>query len=1289
MRDSRAMQAGAATPGDRTTSRQQRVVVALLLAVVATLALNGTQARAATRFGSYGAEAEQLNSPGGVSVDASGNVYVADGGNNRLDKFDNSGNWLLAWGSSVFNGVFEMQTCTTVCKSGLQYGSPEAFEIPTGVAVDNDPLSASYGDVYVVDWGHKRIEKFDPSGKFLLMFGGDVNEEPGAANPDVCAAGQTCKPRATTGGENGQFEYWTSFGGFIAVGPAGDVYVGDKGRVEVFEPSGSWKENLSLAGLSPTARPTSLAVDASGHVYVADEGVPGVREFEPNGTEMTVRFDNTSTSMTSVAVDAAGHVFVDESAGGFRILEYNAAGEEVESFGRNTVQNASRGLAVSEGIAYASDTAGSIWAIPVPPEGAPLIVSEAATPGLRGAATLEAMVNPEGNETQARIEYVDDAHFKESGYADATSAATVNIGATFNDQMVTAQPTLVPGTIYHYRVVATNAKGTIMGEDQIFEEVPPALIAGPWASNVAGTSVTVGARINPLGIATTYSLEITGASYARTFTGSVGEGMGFVTIARHIQDLTPLTTYHVKVVTSSEAGTWQSPERAFTTEPSAGELILPDGRQWELVTPVDKHGALIEPEPNGGTVQAAADGRGIAYVTNEPITESPTESVTNDDQVVSVHGSEGWTSQEVGVTEKLSDKENEPHMPFLGVTDVELFSADLSQLVIDPGPHLREPLSPEATERTLYIYDTRTQKYLPLVTPGNVPSGVEFGGIESEYAGDEEEMHFLAATPDLRHIVFQSPLPLTEHAIEGGCPPPYTVCAENLYEWNNGALALVNVNPEGKPLQVGAGAFLGRKSTDVIHAVSDDGRRVVWAARDLYREDENEMYERDMVEGVTKQFGSVGARFETASSDGSRVFYYESGELYVFDFNSGTTTDVTAGFPPAEHKAHVIDGFIMATSEDGNRIYFAAESVLAPGAVSGEPNVYVAHYDGSKWTTTLVATVSRTDEFNGERDPFSKIVFWDRMDARVSPNGRYLAFLSSRPLTGYDNLDAVSEQPDEEAYLYDADSNHLVCVSCNPSGARPLGIYETGYGTGPLVDRGFFWSNHWMAADIPLWRAVHNEKPLAPAMYQPRYLANSGRLFFNSSDALVPQDTNGLMDVYQYEPDGVGSCTSASATFHDQVSGCIDLISAGTSSGESAFMDASESGNDVYFVTGEKLAPEDVDASADVYDAHVCSASAPCHVPPVSPPPCTSGDSCKGPPSPQPVLFGAGASETFNGAGNITRHRTKARPHAGHKTKRCVKGMRRHRGRCVRRKHRLRRRHVHGRMGTKATRRGK
>ena len=84
---------------------------------------------------------------------------------------------------------------------------------------------------------------------------------------------------------------------------------------------------------------------------------------------------------------------------------------------------------------------------------------------------------------------------------------------------------------------------------------------------------------------------------------------------------------------------------------------------------------------------------------------------------------------------------------------------------------------------------------------------------------------------------------------------------------------------------------------------------------------------------------------------------------------------------------------------------------------------------------------------------------------RISPNGRYLAFMSDEELTGYDNRDAVSGEPDEEVYLYDAVADKLVCASCNPTGARPAGILNSE----SLIAPGSYWNKRWLAANIPTW----------------------------------------------------------------------------------------------------------------------------------------------------------------------------------------------------------------------------
>jgi hypothetical protein len=315
-----------------------------------------------------------------------------------------------------------------------------------------------------------------------------------------------------------------------------------------------------------------------------------------------------------------------------------------------------------------------------------------------------------------------------------------------------------------------------------------------------------------------------------------------------------------------------------------------------------------------------------------------------------------------------------------------------------------------------------------------------------------------------------------------------------------------------------------------------------------------------------------------------------------------------------------------------------------PGATC---NLYREHLSGETWEDPkLLAVLSEEDSPDwGTR---AGTLMW-KLTARVSSDGRYLAFMSNRPLTGYDNRDLnpqAHEARDEEVFLYDSAGESLACPSCNPNPAqRPTGVFDTesaGEGENLRVDpAGRAWKDRWLAGSIPGWTQLS----FVEAPYQSRYLLDNGRLFFNSADALVPEDVNhreetiegkatqvGVEDVYQYEPAGVGSCAGPSA--------CVSLLSSGTSPQESAFLDASANGNDVFLFTSQKLVPTDPDSTFDAYDARVCTEASPCVTPPPPPPPPCSGEStCRGGSAPPPG-FGSGGSSTFVGPGNVGKIET-------------------------------------------------
>ncbi len=1243
----------------------------------------------------------QIKLPVGEAVDNDpsslffGDVYVADLGNGRVDRFSGLGVFQLAWGQGVVNGANELQACTTSCRGGIR-GSvgTGAVSRPTGVAVDNDPLSLSAGDVYVVDSANDRVEKFGPSGEFLLMFGGAVNEETGG---NVCVAGEACRA-GTSGSGDGYFEGVGGLSSAIAVGPTGVVYVGDRARVQVFEPSGVWKESFSLSGLSSSGDVTALAVDSAGDVFVKDSEASGVREFEPDKVESSVEFDASSTSVTSLATDGSGDLFVGDASGGFHVSEYViSSGAQVAGFGSGTVQissessSGSRGMAFSEasGELYVSEYnearigetteynfTSSVWILSVPPVG-PWIESASVTVAPRGQATLEGTVNPEGSETTYHFEYVADPEFRRIGYAGAAGTASISVGSSFEDQPVSGQISgLPPSTVYHYRLVATSAVGSATGPDQTFETSPPALVDALYATDVASSSATINAEVDPLGSSTQYRLEYgTSSAYGQILSGSVGEGTTDVLVSYHRQGLMAGTVYHYRIVITNDVGTVEGADHTFTTQSTSGqELALSDGRMWELVSPANKKGAVIEPFQNkSNIVQAAGDGSGIAYVAEGPhVGENPaSKSLTS--YVLSRRGPNGWGSADIDMPRRnVSEGESALSISESGTGEFPLYSPDLSLALAEPTVTTTPPLSAEATERTLYLRDNGNGSYLPLVTGANVLPGAKFGGEEDTVSGSKLWMRFITATPDLSHTVFESPFALTPDAtsvilqLPGGCGHQdgngISPCGlPNLYEWTKGQLQLVNILPNGHsttheaPGPGGSASSLGESVYMAgegayeyglaARAISADGRWVAWTWGNPYENGGNNayyrgLYVRDMVTGKTFELGGSEALYQTMSSDGSRIFFLEKGALYEFDTSTGTQGELVAR-PAGEANAGVQES-VSAVSEDGSYVYIVDTGVLTNGGVSGQDNLYLLHESGGAWTTTYVATLSREDEKDWYERAFAGSQNLAGVSSRVSPSGRYFAFMSNRSLTGYDNRDVNSGRPDEEVYLYDAAHGRLVCASCNPTGARPAGVLDS-VGSGLLVDKNEFWGNPeatrnregaWLAGSVPGW----DSRAGGDSLYQPRYLLDSGRLFFDSADALVPQDTNGLEDVYEYEPSGVGGekgCSASSTTFSERSGGCVNLLSSGTSSSESLFYDASENGDDVFFLTSSRLTAADYDNAYDVYDAHVCSTSAPCTAAPVSPPPCTSGDSCKAAPAPQPDIFGPTPSATFNGVGNV------------------------------------------------------
>jgi hypothetical protein len=1262
--------------------RPMSVTVACLCALGACLALTAQGASAAVTHkylsqitevpASSGASAPgPLDGVNAMAID-SGNLYVAEPATlstpERLDEFNAS------------SGVFVRQFALPSSLQAFYY-----FGLAAGHATGEEQVYAGAEDSEAKD----SVTVFDGGGHVLGVPWSGADTPAGSFSP--FGIGGIAADNSTSLGD------WA----------AGDVYVSDRNNkvVDVFKPLPGGKEEYVTQIEGPESgvafgEPSLVAVDQSNGDLVVVDNRNVVDIFEPTvlgkyalvhqvtGTPAgPFKSINVDQFGKSLAVDSSGDIYVAENELAV-VYQFSGTGQYLgqltgtparpfHSVGGLAVDAETHEVYVGDGLNEATEESGVVD-IFSPNLVVPDVATAPASNIKSTSATVGGTVNPD-NAGEATCQFAWGAT-TEFGNTAPCPAPIINGESAVPVQA--ALTGLAPDTTYYYRLQASNASGLNPGESYQDKEVHT---SGPgiheeWSANVASSSATLSAKIDPNGSPTTYYFQYgTSNGYGSQAPAAPGASIrstsGDVTASQHAQGLLASTTYHYRVVALSELSGGETVEFAgadqtFMTQPAAGGFGLPDGRAWELVSPPDKHGSMLEtPMTEQGTaMEASVNGDAVTYTANGPTEDAQQPGTRSPEptQLFSRRGADGWA------TKSITTPYSEIGEVFVATrSEYQLFSPDLSVATVRPWGETK--LSSEATESTPYLrhnYVCETSPstcYLPLLTTADVePSGVKWAGTNN--------VETITATPDFSHVILKSS---NVHLLPGGGSEE----GEGTYEWSNGKLQPVTILPDGTPAPHGGN--VGASTYNTRHALSADGSRVVFE-NVVENGKEPHLYMRDMVKQKTVQLDLVqpGAKggqgqpeFQIASNDGSRVFFIDYSrlttdstsdpnnklqDLYEFDVGTGKLKDISVPVNHGEHAA--VQGVVQGASEDGSYVYFAADGVLAPGATPahcGTPgatcNLYVRHGG----VTTFIAALSSEDQRWAEEQFFSEL---RDVTARVSPNGRWFAFMSERSLTGYDNRDANSGAPDQEVFLYDASTSRLRCVSCNPTGARPVGLFEPSTLPGPLVDREDVEAEHWLAAAVTGWPMMGNSR----YVYQPRYLSDSGRLFFNSNEALVPQDVNGVMDVYQFEPEGEGDCSRQSVTFAELSAGCVGLISSGGSAEESAFMDASANGNDVFFLTAARLRPEDFDNSLDMYDARVCTSSSPClPVPSAGPPPCVTGDGCKPSPSPQPSVFGPAPSATFSGAGNViapalTVVKAKSKP------AKCRRGFVKRKRRCVR-----------------------
>jgi hypothetical protein len=1219
-----------------TQSVQMAVLV--LLTLLATFAL-ATSANAAEPpelllrmpdDGKPGSGAGEIKNPWGVAANpVGGHVYVSDLGNARIDEFDAWGAFVRAWGWDVSpegapgdTPSDQLEVCTTVCKAGSEGDGVGQLEGPTGIAVD------SAGAIYVHESANRRVQKFDTAGNFLLMFGGEVNKTTGA---DVCTkadveGGDVCGT-GVSGTADGFFS--EGLGDRLAYDSVTDsVFIGDLDRIQEFNLDGTFKSDIDFEGeLGAFDGKMVKALDAdptSGNLYISFPGSgigvfePGLYKLSPTGQPLPPgkpgesKFD--VNEPTGIAVDVLGNVYAIEGrpvpgkvVPEVAVFKYDAAGNQL-------IPTQQEWEAVEE-------NKSSLLFPSVPYQG----------PRLRAIATnLCAGSDSPGN---LYIAYSGAGEEKLTNMIEAYGTAPTGCG-------------LPP------------------------ERAP--IITGQYATSVGTGEATLQAEINPLFWEdTTY--------YVEYGTGKCSEGgcgakapipasllstrvtnEALKTAAVFLAGLESGTTYHYRFVADSgggapvygvdpdgegpeEASFEDGAEKTFTTfeppqaaTPCANDAFrigagakLPDCRAYEMVSPLDKENgdAAIWEGKLGVTQlafelhQSAISGDRFTFTSGDPFANPQSAPFVS--QYMAKRTGAGWGSESISPPQTQL-----PVQPTISFRNpYQGFSADLCQSWI--ANNSDAPLAQGAVAGFQNLYhrehcsETASLEALSTVEPPSRTPG-------------DYTVRTVGISADGAHTLFDANDDLHEDApVLGG------TFERLLYEATPGGLRFVCYLPSGTPSPDVCAAG-SAKDGSAHNAISADGQRIFWSAFGKF-DAAGRIYARiggEQTLSVSRAVANDPAWFWTAADDGSKVIFAfasgtRKGELYEFDIDAALAEEPT----PARLIAEGAEG-PMGASEDASRIYFSSTEDLDGGGPAGEGahNLYLYEADpgGGSGTFTFVMALAASDVGGSvflqapiERDPAGR-------SAQVSADGLHATFTSvAPPPSGYDNLDAASGKPVQEVYRYDAEAGDLRCISCNPSGARPTSA-DVGQGM-PGAARIQGWEN--------LLRA-------------PRVISEDGsRVFFESFEALVPRDTNGNWDVYQWEEPGAGTCTEDDPTYGSESGGCVELISSGESSRKSTFLDADPDGESVFIATMSSLVPQDYGLN-DVYVARIGGGFAQ----PVRRAEC-EGEACQSPPAPPNDPTPASAS--FQGEGNV-------REGSPRKARRCGKGkrrvMRRGKARCVKKK---------------------
>jgi hypothetical protein len=630
-----------------------------------------------------------------------------------------------------------------------------------------------------------------------------------------------------------------------------------------------------------------------------------------------------------------------------------------------------------------------------------------------------------------------------------------------------------------------------------------------------------------------------------------------------------------------------------TGSPSAG---LPDCRAYEQVSPVDKSG--FSAYAPGLPAQTVSSGEALEYLNLEAFPGALGNTALYAAHVAT-RTPDGWRTAEW--TPEV------PKAEVLKLYKVNYdFSADLSHAVLQVP---LVPITPEATPYVANLFLRGSEgaySWINSGTPAVSPEtlcGLEGLAVCWQFA---DKSTFAGASSDFSHVLFESNAQLLP-----GAPESFSGL---LYESTGTGVRFVGILPDGVTAAAstaGSGSSLSyasgaqRADRSVERAVSQDGSHVVFQAAadggppNAEQGGLTEVYERiagtETIElsvpapGATPAVSTAEpATFQTASLDGSRVFFTSSAELttqsntgeannsedlYEYDLKTQQVTDLTIDTNPTDGATGAMVQGVVDSSADGSYVYFVANGQLIEGkGVDGEPNLYMVHERGKP---VFIATLSSAGSCNPENAESADSCVWSPFsvvrEAYVTPDGRHLAFMSTKSLPsvnfpgGYNNVDQETSEMDSEVYLYTAPARpegtgQLVCASCDLSGTQPIGNAILG---------GISATNIFIKGR-PVYDGV------STPFHRARALSDDGLRLFYAAPASLAEPVDA---VYEYEQNGAGSCANSG--------GCQYSLTTANGGKEDYFLGTNAVGTDAFIATTSRLVPIDRDDLRDVYDVRV------------------------------------------------------------------------------------------------------